>query len=60
MKKTCNGCRALTRDNNGLKCELKYRTEPKMILYGKEVEIKPVEECPKPKSYEEYNELISL
>lgn len=54
LKKNCNGCRAI----DGTKCDIGYKTENiyyKSILLG----CKPIEPCPKPKTYKEYFNLIN-
>lgn len=50
MKRTCRGCRAL-REVGVINwdCELGYKVD----YFGK-----PLEECPKPKTYDEYIPLI--
>lgn len=53
MKRTCDGCRA----NNGSSCLLGYKTEGRFGFNGSYNIIKPLEECPKPKTY---NELLTL
>ena len=53
MKKTCNGCRAISRDF----CYLGYATK---IIYKDYKDFSPItiliplEKCPKPKTYNEY------
>ena len=53
MKKNCNGCRAF--DRNG-RCELGYKVQVlsknTSVGYILERQI-PLEECPKPKTYDE-------
>ena len=53
MKKTCNGCRALVYGFQEMMCELKFETEP-IYLDGRVISYKPLEQCPKPKTYEDY------
>jgi hypothetical protein len=56
MKRTCEGCRAL----NDKSCDLGYKTEwltPPKEFSGLFIGMKPVEECPKPKTYDKYLEL---
>lgn len=56
MKKTCNGCRAYGNSNS---CSLGYQTK---VLYipipafgNRELErMVPLEQCPKPRTYNEY------
>lgn len=50
MKRNCNYCRALEHDGS---CSLGYRNETKTVLFGVPVEFKPLDECPKPKTYDE-------
>jgi len=55
MKKTCNGCRAHGRGE----CNLKYKTkiiDVPVIAFGNRTfeRMVPLEECPKPKTYNEY------
>ena len=54
MKRTCNGCRALEKSRNHYRCDLGYKIE--QIMYEKVFSIgaKPKEDCPKPKTYDEY------
>lgn len=54
MKKTCNGCRALGGTGEG-KCELGYITGIKREVF-QTTEWGPLEECPKPITYEKYYE----
>jgi len=59
MKKTCNGCKAEISINKILRCELGYRVrhaKHKGIYTG----IVPTEECPKPKTWDEYYHQIYL
>lgn len=55
MKKSCNGCRA----HKGDWCGLGYKTEifyiPIPSFGNSELErMTPLEQCPKPKTYDEY------
>ena len=50
MKRTCGGCRAIS----GEFCSLGFKTKKVSMLYG---DLKPLEQCPKPKTYPEYVEL---
>ena len=57
MKRNCNGCKALYIDRYYCTCELGYRMTKEVInknlmLYN----YKPAEECPKPKTYNEFKE----
>lgn len=55
MKRTCNDCRALYRVEFGIvECELGHKIKAKSNYKGIGVEYKPLEECPKPKTYDEY------
>lgn len=46
MKRSCKGCKALSETGIiGYKCELGYKTDSFM---------KPLEECPKPRTYAQY------
>lgn len=59
MKKTCRLCKAEVRINKTLRCELGYRvkhTKHRGIYMG----IVPDEECPKPKTWNEYYRQIKL
>lgn len=56
MKKTCNGCRAYGRSND---CDLGYKTEILYIpmpAFGNRIleRMVPLEQCPKPRTYDEY------
>lgn len=54
MKKSCNECRALILDSHcEFDCEFGFKTE-KIFSYGRVVSMKPLEECPKPRTYDEY------
>jgi len=53
MKKTCNGCRALMYGFHGMMCEFKFKIE-KITYKGREIGLKPLEQCPKPRTYKEY------
>lgn len=49
MKRTCNGCKALSVWTYGYKCWLGYKQgEPNY-------DIAPLEDCPKPKTYADYD-----
>ena len=59
MKRNCNGCRASTRGYYGnYDCNLNYKVEsifnPQYNIY---THGKPLEECPKPKTYDAYLDL---
>lgn len=59
LKKTCNGCRAFSDNGSGGKCDLGYKVGDKKVIYNCiTIEYKPLEECPKPKTYDEYHKLI--
>ena len=52
MKKSCDDCRALS----GTKCSLGYKNKLKLInINGSIINkgLKPIEDCPKPKTYKE-------
>lgn len=53
MKTTCDGCRAQEYTGLCWKCDLGYKTKEKEwrgIFMG----IAPIEQCPKPRTYNEY------
>ena len=53
MKKSCGGCRALEESNG--KCSLGHKIKP--VVHSKfvvTINYKPLEECPKPKTYNQY------
>jgi len=50
MKRTCDGCKAL--DSN--ECNLGFRTEKLYREHFFLVKVKPLEDCPKPKTNDEY------
>ena len=54
MKKSCNGCKALTTSG----CSLNYKTkgEIKLIMGWPITIYKPIEQCPKPKTIKAYIE----
>lgn len=57
MKRTCNGCRALSR---GI-CTLGYEVAPKTVIeHVYTVEWKPLQECPKPKTNGELVKLLMV
>lgn len=59
MKKTCDGCRAEIRINKILRCEFGYPvryTKHRGVYMG----IKPEEECPKPRTWNEYYRQVKL
>jgi len=51
MNRNCNGCKAL--ESNGW-CALGYKIEPSKTLYNIVVEYKPLDNCPKPKTFQQY------
>ena len=53
MKRTCDRCKALSTNITGLFCDLGYKTKVKFYK-GIEVELVPLEECPKPITYSDY------
>lgn len=61
MKKTCNGCRALENIGYEQQCSLGYSMTVDVIgkLFGRDIhKAKPLEECPKPKTYDIYYALV--
>jgi len=52
MKRNCNGCRAFANIRGGV-CELNYRLDSNRQYKGITLEWKPLEECPKPKTYDQ-------
>jgi hypothetical protein len=54
MKKTCGGCRALRYD---FKCDLLFKNSPVWFggIGGIKISATPIEECPKPKTIQDYN-----
>ena len=62
MKKTCNGCKVFTyRQYGDSECCLGYKIETYNEIkteYGEIYNVRPLEECPKPKANDElYREL---
>jgi len=57
MKRNCNGCRALDQNNSGYYCSLGYKVEQVYFESIYSMGSKPLEECPKPKTYDKYLEL---
>lgn len=54
LKRTCEGCRAFDTDGRMVKCDLGYKQEK---IYGgpwSPNSAKPAEECPKPRTYDEF------
>lgn len=49
MKKTCYGCKAL----DGHMCNLNFRNEIIYVNYSAK-DVKPLEECPKPKTIKDF------
>ena len=69
VKRTCKGCRGLTctvknqygRFNMLPRCYLGYKTETVEIKHSAlayTCEVKPLEECPKPKTWKEFQEIV--
>ncbi len=58
MKKTCNDCKALN-TTFVPKCDLGYRIEGVSKLWGVTISWKPLEKCPKPKTYKDMCRLKS-
>ena len=55
MKRNCNGCKALIEDFKfGQRCSLGYKIEILKLYYGIPVSYKPLEKCPKPKTFKEF------
>lgn len=52
--RTCKGCRAF----NGSGCDLGFKIETNPIFNGLGKRGKPLEPCPKPKTYDEYWEAL--
>lgn len=59
MKKSCLDCKALNDSSRSSSCNLKYKTQTYNIC-GMPIGLKPLEECPKPKTTKEYMKLYSL
>ena len=59
MKKTCNGCKAEIRINKILRCELGYKVKH-IKFRGVYTGIIPDEECPKPRTWNEYYHQLKL
>lgn len=60
LKKSCKGCRALEGFEFDYRCTLGYRLTVDTIgeFYGRSIyQAKPLEDCPKPKTYNKYFEL---
>jgi hypothetical protein len=53
MKKNWNGCRALNGTSAGAFCDLQYKIENKLQPLGY-YQQRPLEPCPKPKTYSQY------
>lgn len=55
MKKSCNGCKALTSGSTGMpwECSLGHPIESAEKLWGLTVTYKPLEECEKTKTFKE-------
>jgi hypothetical protein len=56
MKRNCNGCKASSRGFHGqYTCDLNYKVESMFSdEYICHIGGKPLEECPKPKTYDQY------
>lgn len=56
MKRNCNNCKALQKDfcGYGYRCVLGYKIEGLKEYEGITVSYKPLEECPKPKTFSDY------
>lgn len=59
MKKTCRGCKAEVCIDKRLRCEFGYfvsHVKVKGIYMG----IRPLEECPKPRTWDEYYHQVKI
>lgn len=56
MKKSCLGCLAF--DSSFMRCELGFKTIQYDIAFVPGSGLKPIEECPKPKTIKEFYELL--
>lgn len=59
MKRTCQGCRAEVCINKTLRCEFGYLVRH-IKFRGVYMGIIPAEECPKPKTWNEYYRQVKL
>lgn len=61
IKRNCNNCKALQKcvSCSGSECKLGYKIEVTEEYDGIPITYKPVEECPKPKTFYEYAEYLS-
>ena len=58
MKKSCDDCRALDTRNKRYICDLGFEIEEVYWKTHYKVGAKPLEECPKPKTYNKFYELL--
>lgn len=58
MKQNCNNCKAL--DMVHKKCWLGFSVKPLKTYYGIPLTYKPLEECPKPKTSEEFASMMRM
>ena len=58
MKRNCNNCKALDAINKY--CTLGFRIQGHKDFEGITLSWKPLEECPKPKTYSKYTYLYNL
>jgi hypothetical protein len=59
MKRNCNECKALDTVFSP-RCNLGFKIQGAKEIYGLYVSWKPLEECPKPKTYADYCKLHNL
>jgi len=59
MKRTCFGCRALDFNGEQKRCDLGYKQIWKPLYNTLRREPIPAEECPKPRTYDKYFELLN-
>lgn len=65
MKKSCNGCKCIIYDNEwSAHCELGYKIEKdktiKTHYLGEIIKFKPLMDCPKPKTYDEFLKIKNI
>lgn len=58
MKRTCNGCRALEISRGYYYCDLGYEVEQQTVERVINISAKPLQECPKPMTYNEYYKIL--
>lgn len=60
MRRTCDGCRALTASTNGgYYCALGYKIHSTRFYFEIALDHIPSEKCPKPKTFKPLNELLT-